>query len=130
MPDKIKLVAQFKCDNEVMSLKVHKTTDQYQIAFLDSECTLGSVHVPDMDVQEIDEDIDMAEIDAMMEEEDREERAKVASSDAIDIEEMQEALGDAPEESKDEVTANKEIKAAAVEVPEEKMSVEVSKKVS
>ena len=78
----------------------------------------------------------MAEIDAMMEEnedEAPEDRAKIVSSDAIDIKEMQEALGDAPEESKDEVTAKKEVetgKPAAVEVPEEKMSVEASKKVS
>ena len=95
---------------------------------------MGSVHIPALDSkEEIDEDIDMAEIDAMMEEEDREERAKVVSSEAIDIEEMQEALGDAPEESKDEIAAKKEVetsKPAAVEVPEEKMSVEVSKKVS
>ena len=111
--DKINLVAQFKTPNELISLKYNQETRN--IAFMDSECNLGSIHLSEALISgrattssaELDEDIDMAEIDAMMNDEEGDAEIEFAAAaiaakpsadsnaDPIDLDEMKDAMSDA-----------------------------------
>ncbi len=113
-PEKIKLVAQFKTQNELMSLKYNSETQV--LGFLDTECTIGSTKLSSAllsgkaESSEVEEDIDMDEIDAMMEDEEGEKRADDAL-EPIDLDEMKDAMSDAvvdkPKEAQEEVVAVK-----------------------
>ena len=71
----IKLVAQFKSENELMHLKY--SAELKVLAFLDSQCSLGSVYLSDnlsrgqqsSSSAAARDDIDLDEIDAAMNEE-------------------------------------------------------------
>ena len=102
-PTKIRLAAKFSTENELMQLKYNP--DEKLLAFLDSECSLGVIHMGSdlisgtqrknaVSVQEVmDDDIDLDAIDEAM----GDDNADVI--DNIDMEDMKDALSDAKDVS-------------------------------
>ena len=94
----IKLVAQFKAENEVMHLQY--SSELKMLAYLDCQCSLGTFYLSDSlirgeasPVSAARDDIDLDDIDAAMVE-DNEEDAAQLQIDNIDMEEMKDALSD------------------------------------
>ena len=100
----IVLVARFKAEKELMQLKY--SPDEKLLAYLDSDCTVGSVFLSDALVNntvvaskesveaEVADDIDLDAIDAAMIEDDD------ALIDNIDMDDMQDAMpADKPAEA-------------------------------
>ena len=93
----IKLVAQFKTENELMQMKY--SPELNLLAYLDSQCSLGTVYLTESLIigesaaaQAAQDDIDLEAIDAAMIE-DEDDTAQL-QMDNIDMDEMKDALSD------------------------------------